>query len=341
MKNILLIPDVSFDAKVEEKAFSKKCNFYLPEIKDLDKIDVKILKKVNAVLIGHSPRFNKKNLEKLESCKIIVRLGIGYDNVDIISAGKLQIPVCIVPDYGVNEVADHTFSLLLNLSRHISGYDNIMKNNGMFLPKMWNYKFFLDQKRLSASSIGIIGLGRIGTAVARRAKSFGMNVFFYDPYKEDGYDKSLEINRVHTLTEIAKKCNIITLHASLNKSTKHMLDEKFFSQLTYKIIFVNTARGGLVSEKILIKYFRKKKIIGIGIDTLENEPPNINDPIIKEWIKNKENNRIILTPHCAFYSNLALYEMRFKAAQTANNFLFKNKLNNCVNLKYLKKKNKS
>jgi len=170
--------------------------------------------------------------------------------------------------------------------------------------------------RLGGKNLGIIGLGRIGTATALRAKAFGLKVIFYDPYKDDGYDKSLGIRKVDTLHDLARLSDIVSIHTPLTKETENMIDDSFFKIIKPDSILINTARGSIIDLSALRNAMKKKIIKAAGLDVLPIEPSDDSQQLIVEWENNEEwlRGRLIVTPHVGFYSPEALKEMRIKAS---------------------------
>ena len=164
-------------------------------------------------------------IQKLKSCKIITRMGVGYDLIDEVKCGEAGIVVSNVPDYGTYEVADHALSLIMNFARGISEYDRLLKLN---LKENWNYTAVSTIDRVVNKNIGIIGLGRIGTAFALRAKAFGFNVSFYDPYVPDGQEKALNIKRYLKLEDLIASSDYISIHCLANKETENLINDKMF-----------------------------------------------------------------------------------------------------------------
>ena len=266
----------------------------------------------DAVLAWHEIQYSSSLLNKMKNCKVIVRVGVGYDNVLLQSASENNIIVCNVPDYGTDDVADHTMALMLSLCRGIENYNKAARNN------IWEWETGSELKRIKGLNLGIIGLGRIGTAVALRAKSFGMNIRFYDPYKPFGYEKTFSFERELTLNSLAVNSDIITIHTPLTPETKGMINKLFFDNCKEDTILINTARGPIVNLDDLYNAMLDGKIRKTGMDVLPKEPPQRDHPLIQKWIDNKDwNERIIITPHSAFYNQDSYAEMRRKAAEEA------------------------
>lgn len=309
----VLIPDlISSPALLEKKIFGSKYEVIAANASSEGEIDKNLWASVSAILAFDKIKYDKNLISKLRMCKVIVRVGVGYDNIDLKAAKEKNIVVCNVPDYGVEEVADHTMSLLLALTRGLKEYSNNVEQRN------WKRENALPI-RLRNKYLGIIGLGRTGTATAIRAKSFGINILFYDPYLPDGIDKSLGFHRVRDLHELAKKSNFISIHTPANKETLSMLDEEFFLSINKGCFLINTARGGLIDLDLLKKYIKNGTIAAAGLDVLPIEPNIDTQSMIVDLEKKKSwiTNRLIVTPHIAFYSPESLKEMRESAASEA------------------------
>jgi phosphoglycerate dehydrogenase-like enzyme len=186
--------------------------------------------------------------------------------------------------------------------------------------------------------LGVIGLGRIGTAVALRARALGLRVVFYDPYRPDGSDKALGVSRAFSVEELLQTADIVTLHAPLTEETRGMVDEKFLAAMRRGAILVNTARGPIVKDLgVLVEFIRNGHLSGVGLDVLPQEPIDADDPVVRAWRAGEEwiRHKLIVTPHAAFYSVEALQEMRQKAARMVRTALEGQPLSNVVNREFL------
>src|SRR3954470_18081579 len=164
-----------------------------------------------AVMVYHTLKVTSATIERLARCKLIVRCGVGYDNVDHAFARSRGIPVANVPDYGTEEVADSAIGLMLALTRGINFHNNFLRP----ADADWRFHHVAPLHRLRGRTFAIIGLGRIGTAAATRAKALGMDVVFFDPYKPDGYDKALAARRVETLDDLLAQAFVLSCHCPL------------------------------------------------------------------------------------------------------------------------------
>lgn len=332
---IILIPDrLRPPADIEQEVFGPNVSIHTPCALHTSEIKDKLWADTDAILAWHELQFTTDVIEKLEHCRVIVRIGVGFDNVDLKSAGRRGIYVCNVPDYGTNDVADHAMALILTLSRGVYEFsEQVRKSNNN-----WHWDAAGSLRRLWGSTLGIIGLGRIGTATALRAKSFGMRVLFYDPYILDGQDKALGVIRRYDLQDLLSEADVVSFHTPLTSETQSMANAKFFSILKQGAILVNTARGAIVDFDALTEALRSGRLRAAGLDVLPQEPPDPNHPLIKAWYAREPwiAYRLIITPHAAFYCQEAYWEMRMKAALEAKRVLNGKPPRNCVNHEWLK-----
>lgn len=324
--NVLIFEIIDPPPDIEKNILGSIANVNLRKTKDISKVPDKVWNNCDAILAWHKLKYDKNIISKLKKCKVIVRVGVGYDNVDIIEAKKRNIIVCNVPDYGIGEVADHTMALLLTITRGLPVYTQRTKK------REWIYQNPITL-RLDNKILGIIGLGRIGTAMALRAKVLGMKVIFYDPYIRDGYDKSLGCERVDSLEDIAKRSDIVSLHTPLTDETRNMIGTQFFSKIKKEIILINTARGPIIDLPALEKAMKKGIVMACGLDVLPVEPSNDAQKLIVDYENEEEwlRGRLVVTPHTAFYSPEAFIEMREKGAKEVLRVLRGKKARNCVN----------
>ncbi|NOX53745.1 MAG: C-terminal binding protein [Planctomycetes bacterium] len=301
------------------------------EALDADKEDdlVGRIEDADAIILYHKLALTRKTISRLKRCKLIVRGGVGYDNVDHVFAGECGIPVANVPDYGSEEVADSAIGMTLALTRGIALANSRLRDR----LGEWNHHQVVPLRRLRGRVLGIVGLGRIGTAVALRGKALGMDVAFYDPYKPDGYDKALGIRRVETLYELLEQSFVLTIHCPLTDETHHMIDAAAIDKLPQGAYLINTARGAVVDTRAIPAAIRSGRLAGAGIDVLEQEPPSDNDPLIAAW-RDPEHpayHRVLINPHSAFYSEEGLLDMRVKGAIACRRALLNQGIPNQVN----------
>ena len=283
----------------------------------------------DAIMMYHTVSITAQTIDRLKRCKIIVRCGVGYDNVDWRLARQRGIAVANVPDYGTEEVADTAIGMMLSLTRGISLFNSRLRDR----QGEWLYTQGMPILRLRGRVFGIVGLGRIGGATALRAKALGMDVAFYDPYASDGGDKSLGIRRVETLDELLAEAHVVSMHCPLTSETRHMLNASAIAKMKRGSFLVNTARGGVVDVTAIPDALRSGQLAGAGIDVLEVEPPSDDDPLLVAW-RDPEHpayHRLIVNPHTAFYSEEGLLDMRLKGTESCRRALLGLPLRNVVN----------
>lgn len=256
-------------------------------------------------------------LNQFPNLKAVIRYGVGYDNLDLVELTKRGIIACNTPDYGVDEVADTTIALMLNITRGISRYDVQCRNVDS---SGWQQNTISELRRSTKLTLGIIGAGRIGGSVLLKAFSLGFNTLMYDPYQPRGIEKTLRAKRTDNLEEFLTQADIVSLHLTLNKETVGMVNEEFLSWMKHGSSFINTARGKLVSDiDIFYEPMKTGAINSVALDVLPEEPPRPNSLLLNAW-RDRENwidGRLLINPHTAYYSKEAFIEMRQTAAQNA------------------------
>jgi D-3-phosphoglycerate dehydrogenase/C-terminal binding protein len=283
----------------------------------------------DAVMIYHYLKLTRSHIERLKKCKVIVRPGVGYDNIDIAAARELGIPVCNVPDYGTEEVADSALGMALTLARG-THFLNSRLRRGI---GAWNVDQAVPIPRLRGRVFGIIGCGRIGSATALRAKACGFDVVFYDPPLRDGVEKSLGIRRVDSLDELLQQAHVLSLHCPLTPLTRGMIGAAQLAQLPPGAVLVNTARGGVVDTAAVVEALASGRLRGAGIDVLEQEPPSEDSPVLRAWRdpNHPAHDRLLLNPHTAFYCEEGSDEFRTKGSHEVLRALQSLPLRNQVN----------
>ena len=257
----------------------------------------------NAVILWHGPLVNAEVISKLKSCRAIIRNGVGYDTVDTVAAAKAGIPVCNVPDYGTEEVADHAIALILALYRQLFPLDEEAKRLG------WNLAVAPKMRRLRTQTLGLLGLGRIGTAAALRAKAFGFRVVFYDPYVPAGTHKAIGVERVNSLDELLRISDTMSIHCPLTAETRGMIGANEIARMKRGAFLVNTARGDIVQKAPVFAALHSGHLAGAGLDVVENEPLRTKEEAATP--------NLIVTCHAAFCSPEGMIEMRSTSAKIA------------------------
>lgn len=273
--------------------------------------------RADAIILWHHLQFTSGLLGKLSRTRLIVRNGVGYDNIDVAAAGASGIRVANVPDYGTEEVADHAIALTLALIRQLKPLMGDVSNGG------WEWRAGLSCWRIRGRIFGIVGCGRIGTAVALRAKAFGFDVRFYDPHLASGYEKAIGVQRSSSLEDLLSAADVVSVHVPLNEETCHMIAGRELTRMKKTAYLVNTARGPLVAHDALFDALSQGMIAGAALDVLEDEPCGAS---VLQALPN-----CIVTPHSAFYSQESLIEMRTKSALIVRDALLHGRYINVVN----------
>lgn len=283
----------------------------------------------DAIVLWHSLNFDRDTINRLERCRLIVRGGVGIDNIDCAYARERGIDVANVPDYGSEEVADTAIAMAMAMTRGISYLNSRLRAaNGP-----WSHELVAPLQRLRGSVFAIVGLGRIGSAAALRAKALGMNVVFYDPYLPDGYDKALGIGRAESFDQILADAFVLSFHCPLTDQTRHMVNEKTIARMPRGSYLVNTARGAIVDTAALPDAIATGQLAGAGIDVLEIEPPPDDDPLICAWRdpNHPAHDRVLINPHSAFYSIQGINDIRTKSARACRHAILGQPARNIVN----------
>ncbi|OQO00910.1 hypothetical protein B0A48_13599 [Cryoendolithus antarcticus] len=267
-------------------------------------------------------RMTAEDVALFPNLKVIVRMGVGYDRLDRVALAKHNVIVCNVPDYGTSEIADHAMGLVLSLRRGILLHHERQRATP---PASWNYINSPLVARLQNKTFGVFGLGRIGTAAALRAKAFGFNVLFYDPYLPNGVDKSLALERTKDVRDLFRRSEVLSLHAPCTRETRGMVGYDLLSLLPRGAVLVNTARGEIVDLDGVQRCLQEGILAGAGLDVLPEEPIPEDDvhPLIRAY-RSKEpwlEGRMVITCHTAFYSPESFVDIRVKSAETMRSVL--------------------
>ncbi|HLT01309.1 MAG TPA: C-terminal binding protein [Geminicoccaceae bacterium] len=253
------------------------------------------------ILLGTAVRLDAAWFARLPRCRAVVRYGIGVDNVDLAAAQSRGIPVSNVRDYCTDEVAEHALACILALQRALPYWDRLVRTGSWRGPRAPHLL------RLSRATLGVVGLGQIGRAVAWRAARIFGRVLGYDP-AAPAAGRREEVVRVGSLSELLAASDAITLHVPLTDSTRNLIDAGALRQMKPGACLINVSRGGLVDEAALFAALDEGHLAGAALDTFVNEPLPAADPLIK-------NERLILSPHVAWMSDTSALELRRRASE--------------------------
>lgn len=256
------------------------------------------------IVLNNFAPMTRHVMQKLAPNAVIIRYGVGVDNVDLEAAKELGVRVCNVPDYGINEVADHAAAMTLSLARRLNQYTTAIQNAEWKIDRI-----IRSLPSLSTSTVGLIGAGRIAQAYASRMQAFGCKIIAYDPYMDANIAQQVGISLV-SLEELVTQADIVSLHAPLTERTKHILNEDNIAKLKEGAIVINVSRGGLVDEQALAQALHSGKVAGAGLDVFETEPLEANSTL-------RAAPNLILSPHAAFYSDSSVNTLQRLAAEEA------------------------
>lgn len=236
-----------------------------------------------------------------ERCKVIGRFGVGVDNIAVSTATELGIAVTYVPDYCVDEVSDHVMALLHAWNRRIVLFDRSVKELG------WGSQpLTMRMMRLRGKTIGIVGFGRIGQAVASKARAFGMNILASDPFIDSSTVETFGGSLVE-LDQLLGESDFVSLHTPLSDETRNMIGRDELAAMKQEAFLINAARGPLIDEEALYDALANDVIAGAGLDVMVDNVPSQTHPLLA--LKN-----VIITPHVAFFSQESTLELEQRAA---------------------------
>ena len=267
-------------------------------------------------LINQYAPFTEKVFAGLPGLRMVVRFGVGVDNIDLKAATKYNVAICNVPDYGTREVADQAMALLLALSRKIvNNYLDI--RNGI-----WDYQRVMPIYRLSEQTVGIIGAGRIGTTFAYRAKAFGFKIIVHDPEKYEA-GKLQDFMEHVEMDDLLRRSDIVSIHCPLD-GNRDLIDYQKLSLMKKSAFIINVSRGGIVNEDDLYKALSEKLIAGAACDVFASEPLKKDNPLLSQ-------DNFIATSHIAWYSEQSCVDLERKVAEEAARGALGEELLNVVN----------
>jgi|TARA_Y100000991_G_scaffold204846_1_gene180694 D-3-phosphoglycerate dehydrogenase len=308
VKNILIIQPID-KSGIEILENHSDYNFEIIDGTDLEEIKKKIIE-----CDGISIRTAKLPAEVIrgaKNLKIISRHGVGYDNIDLESAKEKNITISITATANAVAVAEHVMFMLLNISKRKDMYDKTVKsgrfNDRNKLPKtieLWN------------KNILIMGFGRIGKSLIKRCIGFEMNVYVYDPFVSKEEIESLGGKKIEDLKEGVKKMDALTLHMPLNEKTKNIINYDVLKNMKKNCIIINASRGGIINESDLNKSLNENKIFGAGLDVFDTEPPDNDNPLLK-------NDKTFLSPHTAAFTEECMVRMGKETIQNIIDFFDK------------------
>jgi len=252
-------------------------------------------------VINSTQKLTPKVIEAMDRCVVIARTGVGVDTVDVPTATRYGITVTNVPDFCFDEVSDTALSLILATARKLVYLNNQVKAGN------WNRNLARPIHKLRGSTLGLVAFGNIARAVAIKAEAFGFRIITCDPYVKSDLAAEYHVTLVDQDT-LLRESDVISIHAPLNESTYHLIGEAELRKMKPSAYLVNTGRGPVVDGKALARALKEGWIAGAGLDVMEKEPPDPDDPLLKL-------DNVVLTPHYASYTEEAYAEMRRKVVE--------------------------
>lgn len=308
MKNILIIQPID-KSGIEILENHPDYNFEIIDGTDLEEIKKKIIE-CDGISI-RTAKLPAEVIKGAKNLKIISRHGVGYDNIDLEAAKEKNITISITATANAVAVAEHVMFMLLNISKRKDMYDKTVKsgrfNDRNKLPKtieLWN------------KNILIMGFGRIGKSLIKRCIGFEMNVYVYDPFVSKEEIESLGGKKIEDLKEGVKKMDALTLHMPLNEKTKNIINYDVLKNMKKNCIIINASRGGIINENDLNKSLNENKIFGAGLDVFDTEPPDNDNPLLK-------NDKTFLSPHTAAFTEECMVRMGKETIQNIIDFFDK------------------
>lgn len=259
------------------------------------------------VIINQYAPFTEEVFEHLPNLKMIVRYGVGVNNIDLIAATKHGVQISNVPDYGTNEVADHALALMLTLVRKTAMMSEQVKQGA------WDYQKSIPIKRFSEQTIGIIGIGRIGSAFANKVQALGSRIVAFDPSaKEKKLKGNYQFIDFVSFEEVVAKSDIISIHCPLD-GAENLFNKEVLQKMKQGAYLINVSRGGIIDEEALYEVLRDGHLAGAALDVLKQEPITKDNKLLQL-------EQVIFTPHMAWYSEESGQELKRKVAEEAIRF---------------------
>ena len=278
---------------------------------------VKIIGEYDALLVRSQTKVTEKIIEAASRLKVIGRAGVGVDNIDLDAATRRGIVVVNAPDGNTISTCEHTFAMMMALARNIpQAYKKTIQGE-------WDRKSFVGVE-LRNKVLGIIGMGRIGSEVSKRAKAFGMEVIGYDPFLTEERAEKLGV-KMGTIDEIVATCDFITVHTPLTKETRHMISDAQFQKMKKGVRIINCARGGIIDEQALIRAIDEGIVAGAAFDVFETEPPAADHPFLNHP-------KIIVTPHLGASTTEAQENVAIDVSEEVLHILRNEPFKNAVNM---------
>jgi D-3-phosphoglycerate dehydrogenase len=315
----VIITDYEYDNVNVEKSILSESGIDFLEMQLYGKEETEIidaLKDADAIITQFT-NISKNIIDHLKHCKLIIKHGAGFNNINCQAATEKGIYVSNVPDYGVDEVSNHAIALIMSLARKIPTMTKTIKDGD------WGYKSSVPIKRFEGSTLGFVGFGRIPKLIAQKMKNFNLNMLAYNPSMAPETAEAYGVTLVN-LNTLCEQSDYISVHTPLTDKTRHLFGANEFKRMKKTAYIINTARGPVISNEDLIEALKNGEIAGAGLDVFEEEPLDKDNELV--YLDN-----VILTPHSAWYSEEAKTTLERKTAEEVINVLNGNIPFNLVN----------
>ncbi len=290
-------PDLNWEA---EEMARRGVEFVTHQLKFAPVADVIAATRDAEVVVVNMVPITPEVIAGFQKCKLVIRHGVGYDNVNVPALNAAGIPLCYIPDYCAEEVAEQAIAMILACGRRLVSSRKVLDDSSA--AGRWDFAPVVPMFRMGGRKLGIIGCGRIGSLVYRKLKSFGFEFLVCDPYLSDERKRELGVTTVDCET-VFREADFITIHTPLTEETRHVVNARTLAMMKPTAYIVNTARGPMVDHCALAEALQNKVIAGAAIDVFDVEPPPPSYPLFPQP-------HAILTPHLAWYSEDASRTIR-------------------------------
>lgn len=317
-------PDLQWEASEMAK---RGVDFHSHQLKFAPVEDVIAATRDADVVVVNMVKVTPELIAGWEKCRLVIRHGVGYDNVDVAALTRAGIPLCYIPDYCVEEVAEHAIALILACARRVVSSRKILEESSA--RGQWDFTEAIPMFRIAGRTLGILGCGRIGSRVYQKLQSFGLKFLICDPYLSKERLAELGIEKTVDKETLFRESDYLTIHTPLTDETRHIVNRETLRLMKPTAYLINTARGPMVDQEALAQALREGWIAGAAIDVFDKEPPDPDYPLF--GLPNA-----ILTPHLAWYSEDAAWRIREIIVLEIDRFLAGLPPRYCVNPEVLK-----
>lgn len=298
----VVVTDQAFGNVRYEQAMAERMGADFAEFQCRSEEETLAAVKDARVVFNNFAPVNERTMAVMAPGAVVIRYGVGVDNCDLEAARRLGVHICNVPDYGVEEVADHAAAMTLTLARKLSAYDSGIRGGEWKIGAMVS-----GVRSMSRTTLGLVGFGRIARALARRMQAFGVRVIAHDPYVSAEDAEAARVTMM-PLDAVVEQADVLSLHVPLTPETRHLVGRAQIARMREGALLINVSRGGLVDEAALAEALVSGRLAGAGLDVFETEPLPQASPL-------RSAPNVILTPHAAFFSDASVDRLQSLAAE--------------------------